>query len=351
MIESPGQGEGVKMAAISFGTMPEGDEVSEISIAAGQLSARILTYGAVIRDLRLAGVDHPLVLGFDQLDHYVKYSPHFGVIAGRSANRIGGGKFAIDGVAYQVSRNENGRNHLHGGFIGFGKRVWRLVDHDATSVTLALESPDGEEGYPGKVEARVRYIIEPPSTLRLEAEATTDAPTLVNLAQHTYFNLDGSADILDHQVRIFAESYTPTDADDIPTGEIVAVAGSVFDFRAPRSIRQLRRGERVIFDKNFVIDRKKAAQPRPHAQLHSLKNGLTLDIASTEPGLQFYDGSHLLDPVPAPGLGGLRYGRNAGCCFEAQFFPDAPNHTSFPSSVLRPGETYRQSTRFAFSGG
>ncbi len=337
------------MAATYFGSMPDGGDIREIAIASGELSARIITFGAVIRDLRVDGADHPLVLGFDQLEYYLKYSAHFGAVAGRSANRIGRGKFSIDDQAYQVSLNENGRNHLHGGFRGFGVRPWTLVDHDATSVTLALVSPNGEEGYPGTVEARVRYSIEAPSTLRMDIDAVTDAPTLVNLAQHSYFNLDDSPDILDHQVRIFADAYTPTDADSIPTGEIVTVAGSVYDFRAGRPIRQMRHGERVMFDKNFVVDRKKADTPRPHARLHSLKSGLSLDIASTEPGVQFYDGFKL--NVPVAGLGGRRYGPSAGCCFEPQFFPDAPNHPAFPSSVLRPGETYRQSTTYVVSRG
>jgi aldose 1-epimerase len=245
--------------------------------------------------------------------------------------------------------NENGRNHLHGGFRGFGSRPWRLVDHDAASVTLAIDSPDGEEGYPGAVTARLRYIVQAPATLTMEIEAETDAPTLVNLAQHSYFNLDDSPTILDHQVRIFADAYTPTDADEIPTGEIVSVASSVFDFRALRPIRQVRGGERVIFDKNFVVDRARAATPRPHARLQSPLNGLTLDIASTEPGVQFYDGYML--SVPVPGLEGRNYAVNGGCCFEPQAFPDAPNHPGFPSTVLRPGETYRQSTRYEFSRG
>jgi aldose 1-epimerase len=243
--------------------------------------------------------------------------------------------------------NEKGKNHLHGGFHGFGTRPWRLVANDAASVTLALDSPAGEEGYPGAVTVTLRYIIQAPATLRMELEATTDAPTLVNLAQHSYFNLDDSPTILDHQVRIVADAYTPTDADDIPTGEVVAVAGSVYDFRAARPIRQMRSGQRVVFDKNFVVDRVKAAVPRPHARLKSLKNGVALDIASTEPGVQFYDGYAMR--VPVPGLGGRPYAATSGCCFEPQLFPDAPNHPGFPSSILRPGETYTQSTTYTFS--
>jgi aldose 1-epimerase len=327
--------------------MPDGDDIHEVVIAAGVLTVTVITLGAVIRDVRLAGVDHPLVLGFDRAEDYLLHSPHFGAVAGRSANRIGRGRFAIDGRPYQVSLNENGRHHLHGGFNGFGKRNWRLAANDAASVTLAILSPDGEEGYPGKVEATVRYSVEAPGTIRMEAAAVTDAPTLVNLAQHSYFNLDDSPDILNHRAQIYADSYTPTDADNIPTGEVLSVAGSDFDFRTLRPIRQMRDGGRVVYDKNFVVDRRKSAVPRPHARLVSPKNGVSLVIASTEPGVQFYDGVSM--NVPVPGLGGRRYGVEGGCCFEPQFFPDAPNHSGFPSSVLRPGEAYRQTTTFAFS--
>ena len=327
--------------------MPDGEKVSEIAIAAGDLSVQVITLGAVIRDLRLAGVDHPLVLGFDRLDYYLEHSPYFGAVVGRSANRIGRGRFMIDGHDYQLSLNEKGTTHLHGGFNGFGVRNWHLVAHDASSVTLAIDSPAGEEGYPGAVTATLRYVLQAPARLVMEIEAITDAPTLVNLAQHSYFNLDYSPTILDHHVRILADAYTPTDADDIPTGEIVTVAGSPYDFRSARPIRQMRGGERVVFDKNFVVDRAKAATPRPHARLQSPKNGVTLDIASTEPGVQFYDGYMMR--IPVPGLGGRSYADNGGCCFEPQLFPDAPNHTGFPSSILRPGETYFQSTHYAFS--
>jgi aldose 1-epimerase len=335
------------MTSTIFGKTPKGDEIREVVIAAGDLSVHVITLGAIIRDLRLAGIGHPLVLGFDGLSDYLEHSPYFGAVVGRSANRIGAGRFAIDGRDYQVSVNDRGRNHLHGGFLGFGRRAWRLVDNDASSVTLAIDSPDGEEGYPGAVTAHVRYRVEAPATLTMAVEATTDAPTLVNLAQHSYFNLDDSPTILDHQVRIFADAYTPTDSFDIPTGEIVAVAGSVYDFRSLRPIREMRDEERVVFDKNFVVGRARAAAPRPHARLESPNNGVALDIASTEPGVQFYDG-HKIN-VPVPGLGGRSYGVCGGCCFEPQVFPDAPNHAGFPSSILRPGETYRQSTVYSFT--
>jgi aldose 1-epimerase len=338
------------MAVARFGTLPDGSEIPEVTIAAGDLTAKVLTIGAVIRDLRLAGVGHPLVLGFDKLDDYVNHSPHFGAVAGRYANRIAGGHLVIDGRTYQLSLNEKGRTHLHGGFSGFGKRNWRLAAHDGRSVTLAITAADGEEGYPGKVEASVRYSIEPPGTLRMEAMATTDKPTVVNLAQHTYFNLDASPNILDHRVQIFADSYTPTDADNVPIGEIAPVADTGYDLRTMRPIRRAQpNGERFVYDINYVVDRAKAAAPRRHARLQSAKNGVTLDVASTEAGVQFYDGVGMR--LTVPGLGGRTYPVNGGCCFEPQFFPDSPNRPNFPSPLLRPGETYRQTTLFSFSRG
>jgi aldose 1-epimerase len=335
------------MGVQGFGRLPDGAAVDEVVISAGDLTATVITYGAAIRDLRLAGFDHPLVLGLETLEDYVRHSPHLGAIAGRCANRIGRGRFAIDGRPVQLPLNEKGRHHIHGGEAGFGRRPWRLVDVTEAGVTLSLVSADREEGYPGRVEATVRYVVSAPATITMEATAVTDAQTIVNLAQHSYFNLDDSDDILDHRVQILADAYTPTDPDDIPTGEIVAVAGTHFDFRAPRPIRKVHNGGRVLVDKNFVVARRKSARPVAHAWIASARNGLRLDVSSTEPGLQFYDGSYLA--VPARGLGGRRYRANRGCCFEPQIFPDAVNHPGFPSPILRPGETYRQVTRFAFS--
>lgn len=330
-----------------FGRLPDGREVFEVTIGKGDLVAKIITLGAVIREVRLAGIGHPLVLGFDDLGSYVAHSPHFGAVAGRCANRIGGGRLIIDGRLHQLPLNEGGHTHLHGGRNGFGHRLWTLVAHDAESVTLALDSPDGDEGYPGHVRAICRYVAEAPGTIRFEAEATTDRPTVVNLAQHSYFNLDDSADILDHEVTIFADAWTPVDAHKVPTGEIRAVAGTDYDFTTQRPIRRIRDGQRFVYDINYVVARSKAAEPRPQARIRSPRSGVVLDIASTEPGVQFYDGCMM--NVGVPGLGGRRYGVNGGFCFEPQFFPDSPNHPDFPDAILRPGGAYRQTTRFAFS--
>ena len=330
-----------------FGRLDDGSAVEQVTITAGELTVHVITWGAVIRDIRLAGVEHPLVLGFDDLDGYVHHSPYFGAVVGRFANRIGNGRFDLDGRTYQLVLNENGRTQLHGGPGGFGHRNWRILEHDAASVTLGLASADGDQGYPGNLEATCRYAIEAPSTLRFTFEATSDAPTIVNLAQHTYFNLDDSPDILDHRVRIGADAYTPTDADLIPTGEIRPVEGTPYDRRALAPIRRTVDGERFGYDINFVAAMARAAEPAHRARLEGATSGVAMDVWSTEPGLQFYDGSKI--NLAVPGLGGRRYVKNGGCCFEAQLFPDAPNHPNFPSAVLRPGETSRQETHFAFS--
>ena len=336
------------MSARVFGRMPDGTEVQEVEIAAGNLSARIITIGAVIRDLRWAGIDHPLVLGFDDLDSYIHHSPHFGAVAGRCANRTAGGHLPLDGKVYQLSVNETARNaHLHCGFNGFGKRAWQLAAADERSVTLRISAADGEEGYPGNLAAEVKYTIEPPGLLRMEASATTDAPTIVNLAQHTYFNLDDSPDILGHHVQVFADHYTPTDANLIPTGEIAPVDGTPYDLRMEAPIGRDVEGRRFVYDINFAAGRERADLPRRLARLRAPHNGMVLDVASTEPGVQFYDGVSL--KVAVPGLGGRTYRANGGCCFEPQVFPDGANHPGFPTPVLRPGETYRQNTVFAFS--
>src|SRR5437762_2095611 len=272
------------MAPPRFGTLSDGTDIEGVTIGAGDLTLKVITLGAVIRDVRLAGIGHPLVLGFDGIDDYVNHSPHFGAVAGRCANRTGGGRLNIDGHLNQLSLNEKGRTHLHGGFRGFGKRAWRMAAHDQASVTLAIHGSDGEEGYPGNVEATVRYTIEAPGTIRMEAQATTDAPTVVNLAQHSYFNLDDSSDILDHRVQIFADAYTPTNADSVPSGEIRPVSGTDYDLRTPQPILRVEDGKRFTYDINYAVDQTKSSTPRRQARLHSSKNGVSLEIASTEPG-------------------------------------------------------------------
>lgn len=283
------------------------------------------------------------MLGYERFEHYVEHSPYFGAIAGRVANRIAGGQFSIDGVTHKVPVNESGVA-LHGGPAGLGRRPWSIVDHDRRSVTLAIVSEDGDMGFPGRLTVLCTYRLLEPATLQVSLSATTDKTTPVNLAHHSYFNLDGSADILDHAMRLEAEFYTPLDGALIPTGEIRSVAGTPYDFRTERPIRFEAPEGPFRYDINFVLPSRGTL--RHGATVRSPKNGLVLETWTTELGLQFYDAAKLNSPVP--GLGGAAYGRNAGFCLEAQIFPDAVNRAHFPNSLLRPSEVYRQLTDYRF---
>lgn len=328
-----------------FGTMPDGTPVREVTLQGGGLSARILTWGAVVRDLRLEGHAAPLVLGFETLAPYLTDSPHFGAIAGRYANRIRDGRFVLDGQAVQVDRNFQGRHHLHGGSVAFGKRVWRIVDLAADAVTLGLDDPAGSGGFPGALSVRCAYRLAPGGTLEVLLEAETDAPTICNLAQHSYFNLDdgGAGDVLGHRLRVAADSYLAVDDGLIPVGDPAPVAGTPFDYRTARPIgAALPEGG---LDHNFCLSPTRQAL-RPVAWLTGT-SGTTLTVETTEPGLQVYAGAKL--NVAPPGLGGRRYGPHAGLALEPQVWPDAPNRPDFPQATLRPAETYRQVTRYRFA--
>ena len=335
------------MTKSQFGTI-DGVPVFEVQIGSkAGASAKILTWGAVVRDLVVphAGAGQRVILGLNTIEDYLAHSPHFGAVPGRYANRIAGGRFVLDGVAYTLDRKPGDRNTLHGGPHGFGKRIWTLVGHDDSTATLRLESPDGDAGFPGALVATCVYRMLEPATLRIELTATTDKPTVVNLTNHAYFNLDGGPDILDHEVTLFAEFMTPSDADLIPTGEIRSVAGSPFDFRKARPVRN---ASGTAYDTNFV-----AARPlgpdglAPLAHVRSPTNGLTLSLHTDQPGVQFYDAAKLA--VPVPGLDGARYGAHAGLCLEPQAFPDSPNRRHFTDTTLRPGGEYRHVSEFRFA--
>lgn len=316
-----------------FGTLPDGDEVFEIRLSDGAMSAAILTYGARIRDLAFDGEDGPRsrVLGFATLAEYLADRSYAGSVVGRYANRIAEGRFVLDDRTFQLTRNE-GSTHLHGGASGFSHRNWRIVDRGQQHATLELVSAAGEEGYPGVLIVRCTYRLMKEAALRIELTAITDAPTIINLATHSYFNLDGTPDILRHLLQIPAECYLPVDTGIVPTGEIAAVADTPFDFREARPV-----GNGVHYDHNFVIDRQRVAKPRLMARLDGPVTGTRLEIHSTEPGLQFYDGA---------AFPGSPY---AGLCLEPQIFPNSPNQPGFPDAILRPGETYRQVTDYRFS--
>lgn len=334
-------------AVRDFGEV-DGIPVQEISIrSAAGAEASIITWGGVVRDLAVPvnGRRQSTVLGLNSLDDYRAHSPSFGAVPGRYANRIARGQFTLDGKTFQVPCNEKGRNALHGGTKGFNKLPWRLAGSTADSVTLALTSADGDMGFPGTLDVTCLYRLDG-LTLRMEITATTDAPTVVNLTNHSYFNLDGAADVRDHELIVAAAFRTAVDEDLIPTGEIVAVAGTPFDFRAPRTIRD---PSDQHYDMNYVLARQldPATGLASAATLRSKTNGLALEVATDQQGVQIYDGAKV--HVPVEGLGGARYGAYAGVAMETQNFPDAPNHRHFPSSVLRPGETYRQVTEYRFS--
>jgi len=334
----------------AFGETDDGEVVRRVKIEGGGLTARVLSWGAVLQDLRLEGHAPLLVLGLERFDDYPARSPHFGAIAGRCANRIANASFVLDGRQYRLDPNFLGKHQLHGGSKGFGKRVWVFVDHGRDFATLQLISQDCDMGYPSRVTARCTYRASDDGTLSLALEAETDAPTLCNLAHHSYFNLDdgGATPILDHTIEIKADAYLPLDDELIPTGEVRAVEGTDFDFRAMRPIRRDRDGEQVVYDHNFCISKARTAL-RPIVRVAGARSGVRLEVRSTETGVQFYAGHKV--SVPVPGLDGIAYGAWSGFCLEPQVWPDAANRPDFPSAVLRPGERYRQVTEYRVAKG
>ena len=322
--------------------------VVEVAIASkAGASAKILTWGAVVRDLVVQSARGPqrVTLGLNTIEDYLAHSPFFGAVPGRYANRIANGRFVLDGAVYEVERGPGEKHALHGGPNGFSRKIWKLGSHDASSATLVLESPDGDSGFPGALTATCVYRLLEPATLRVELSAQCDRSTIVNLTQHAYFNLDGSSDVRDHELTLVSDFYTPADAELIPTGEIRSVAGTPFDFRQARPIRHPS-GQK--YDVNFVASRfPDETGLAPIAKLRSPLNGLTMELHSTEPGVQLYDSGMLV--CAAPGLDGAHYGRHAGVCLEPQAFPDSPNRRHFSPCVLRPESEYRHVSEFRFA--
>jgi aldose 1-epimerase len=350
-----------RVSRAPFGHLPDGRAVELFTLTnAHGIEVRAMTYGAIIMAIRTpdrTGTQADIVLGFDSLGGYVGGSPYFGAVVGRYANRIAGGRFTLDGVSYQLARN-NGPNSLHGGARGFDKVVWsgEPFDTDSTvGVTLRYESPDGEEGYPGAVAVQVTYTLNNADELMVDYDASTTRATPINLSQHTYWNLhgDGRGDILDHVLTLNASAFTPVDSTLIPIGKIAPVAGTPFDFLQATAIgarindrhEQLRFGRG--YDHNWVLDRDRQAPLVHAARLEDPASGRRLDISTTEPGVQFYSGNFLDGTIR--GKGGRVYGHRTGLCLETQHFPDSPNHANFPTTILRPGQRYQSRTVFAFS--
>lgn len=342
-----------------FGRMPDGTVIEALTLRNTHgIAVKVITYGGIIvsletpdRDGRVADI----VLGFDSLPPYLQDSPYFGAIVGRYANRIAGGRFTLDGTAYELAKN-NGPNHLHGGVEGFDKVVWAaepFTRTDSAGVVLRYTSLNGEEGYPGTLPVTVTYTLTADDALVIDYHATTDAATPVNLSQHSYFALAGDrgGDILGHVLTLHASRYTPVDSTLIPTGELAPVAGTPFDFTSPHAI-----GERIAadhaqlrvgggYDHNFVLDRDGGGLV-PAATVYEPASGRTLDIHTTEPGIQFYSGNFLDGSLI--GKQGRTYAHRTGFCLETQHFPDSPNQPAFPGTILRPGEEYRSRTVWTF---
>lgn len=339
----------------AFGKLADGTVIEAVTLTGTNgVSARIITYGATLQALNAPGRDGrnvDVTLGYDDLQSYIDHPNYWGQTIGRYANRIAGGRFMLDGKSYQLTRNDK-TNSLHGGTIGFDKRVWRIVavkDGPEASVTMALTSPAGDQGYPGKLEVTTTFTLDDKGSLTIDYDAKSDAPTVVNLTNHALFNMAGEGapgGILQHRMTIPASRYTPVNAALIPTGELKPVAGTVFDFTQGRviedGIRDGRDPQIVIgrgYDHNFVLDAGKTAEPKLAARIEDPASGRVLEVLSDQPGVQVYTGNFLDGTLI--GKGGHLYRMGDGIALEPQVFPDTPNQPAFGSARVAPGKPYR----------
>lgn len=334
-----------------FGTLEDGREVSLFTLTnANNMEVKITNYGGIVTSIRTPDKEGNLdnvVLGFESLDKYLAGTPYFGAIIGRYGNRIADGKFSIDGKTYDLATND-GNNHLHGGIQGFDKVLWNAETKEDGSLELTYLSKDGEEGYPGNLEVSVIYRLTNDNELEIAYEATTDKATPVNLTNHSYFNLSGAPDstILDHELKINAHQYTPVDDELIPTGELGDVENTPFDFtefhEVGARIDQVEGG----YDHNWVLKRSAQDSLFHAATLYHEESGREMNVFTTEPGIQFYSGNFLDGSLKGPG--GTPFVKHAALCLETQHFPNSPNEPKFPSTILRPGETYQTTTIYQF---
>ena len=350
-----------KITRADFGKTPDGQSVELFTLTNGMgTEAKITNYGGIVVSLSVPDRNRKfadVVLGFSDLESYLKGHPYFGTIIGRYGNRIAKGRFSLNGAEYKLAVN-NGPNHLHGGVKGFDKVVWTptvTTTRNAATLSLTYLSKDGEEGYPGNLNVNVVYTLTNNNELRIEYSATTDKDTVVNLTHHSYFNLagEGNGDILGHELRLHAGHYLPTDATSIPTGEIRSVGHSPFDFMALKTI-----GERINqndqqlqfgsgYDHNWVVSNNRPGRLTVAAEVYEPTSGRLMQLWTTEPGIQFYSGNFLDGTLT--GKSGKPYPRRSGFCLETQHYPDSPNQPKFPSTTLRKGATYRTTTVYHFS--
>ena len=336
----------------SFGILPDGREVSQYTLNNGSgMQVEVINYGAIIKSIQVPDRNRQpgdVVLGFENLDGYLGDHPYFGAMVGRVCNRIGNARFELEGKEYRLTPNE-GNNHLHGGSRGFDRKLWEVEDRSEEgrlSLLLRIESPDGEEGYPGTLNTEVEYSLNERNELGIECRAITDRPTHVNLTNHSYFNLNGCrGTIHEHNLYIDADRYTELDGESIPTGRILPVENTPYDFRTARAI-----GARIAsvdpgYDINYVLHDGSPDLTRA-ATVYDPVSGRTMEVLTTLPGIQFYTSNHI-DTIP--GKEGIIYRKHCALCLETQFFPDTPNQQSFPSTVLIPGMTYNAITIYRFT--
>lgn len=343
---------------MAFGILPDGRAVQLFTLRNDNgIEVAITNYGGAVISITTPdrrGEPGEVVLGCATLQDYVDQASYLGALIGRYANRVSRSRYALDGQTHTLVTNE-GANHLHGGLRGFDKVVWdavALTSAKGPALKLDYLSRDGEQGYPGNLSVTVLYTLDDANQLGINYRATTDLPTIINLTNHTYFNLAGRGHILDHQLQMNADRFTPIAADSIPTGELRNVAGTPFDFRKAKAVgahigaedEQLTFGEG--YDHNYVIN-KRGSELTLAAEVFEKSSGRLMTVSTTEPGLQLYSGNFLNGSVV--GTAGRVFDRHSGFCLEAQHFPDSPNQPSFPSTVLRPGEIYRQTTLYQFS--
>jgi len=347
----------MNVTSTEWGRTSDGTQVHLFTLSnPSGVVAKVTSYGVIVTELHVPdrhGQAQNVVLGFDNLERYLQGHPAFGATIGRVANRIAQARFTLEGKEYKLAAN-NGRNTLHGGLVGFDKKVWkaRVLPTTASeaAVEFSLTSPDGDEGFPGTMEVTVKVTLTSKNELRFDYRATTDKTTLVNLTNHSYFNLAGSGDVLGHELQIFTDRYTVSDSELIPTGEIASVKGTPLDFTKPHTI-----GERIDklrpnpngYDHNFLLPANTAGKMTLAARAHEPKSGRVLEVLTTEPGVQLYTANGLDGKMT--GVGGVVYPQHAGFCLETQHPPDAIHHPEFPSVILRPGAVFQSSTVFRFA--